>query len=182
MLACRPYIPADFDFAWQAFTANDFMCAGTRQRFAEGTALRGGLNLLGTVLFDVGLNDQERLVSLMQRSIVTSYIPISSEIEGIFSDMHQARRRDLEPSLGDRMTEKRVPCPFGGDNLNAPPLGWTVIWGGTYSNRYGGYIDEELRQWAYVFWDGDTLRKYGGEDSLDLYWACCRDSDPRDMM
>lgn len=154
---------------------------GTRRNFAEGTTLRGGLSLLSTVLSDIGPHDQERLVDIMQRSIVSSYIPISGH-EGLFGQSKQQRRRQEEPTIGDSLTEERAPCPFCGDNLSAPPLAWTLIWGGTYSNLFGWYTGDELRQWAYVFWDGVRLRKYAGDEFLAKQWEQCWWEDPRETL
>lgn len=164
------------------FKLTNLCLIGTRRNFAEGTTLRGGLNLLQTVLFDLaGQHDQERLVETMQQSIVSSYIPISAT-EGIFGEMQQLQRRQQEPSLGDSMTEERAPCPFGGSDLTTPPLAWTVIWGGTYSNLYGYYTCDEFRRWAYVFWDGDRLRRYGAEEVLVMQWKYYWDEDPRETI
>lgn len=88
---------------------------------------------------------------------------------------------DEEPTSGDSLREERAPCPFCGDNLSAPPLAWTLIWGGTYSNLYDWYTGDELRQWAYVFWDGVRLRKYGGDDFLAKQWEQSWWEDPRQI-
>lgn len=117
----------------------------------------------------------------MQQSIVSSYIPIS-DVEGVLGETQQTQRREQEPSLGDHMTEERVPMPFRGDGLDAPPLAWTLIWGGTYSNLYGWYTSDEMRRWAYVFWDGARLRSHGGEELLARQWEDCWDEDPREML
>ncbi|KAJ4386827.1 hypothetical protein N0V93_009725 [Gnomoniopsis smithogilvyi] len=161
--------------------AFEFDNSWTRRNFAEGTTLRGGLSLLSTVLSDIGANDQERLVNIMQRSIVSSYIPISGH-EGLFGQSKQQQRRQEEPTIGDSLTEERAPCPFCGDNQSVPPLAWTLIWGGTYSNLYGWYTGDELRQWAYVFWDGVRLRKYGGDEFLAKQWEQCWWEDPRETL
>lgn len=143
--------------------------------------MRGGLKLLSTTLFDARIRDKERLVSLMQQSIVSSYAPIS-EYEGVLGESQQTRRREQDPSLCDRMTEERAACPFVGDDVNEPPLAWTLIWSGTYSNLYGEYIPNEIRQWGYVFWDEDTLRKHGAEQILAQQWEARWDEDPREEL
>lgn len=133
------------------------------------------------MLFDPEIRDNERLVSLMQRSIVSSHVPISGH-EGVLGESHQARRREQDPSLGDSMIEERAACPFVGDELSGPPLAWTLIWGGTYSNLYGGYLPDEIRQWGYVFWDENRLRTHGGEQVLIAQWEGRWDEDPRDWL
>lgn len=79
------------------------------------------------------------------------------------------------------MMEARAPCPFVGDDLDAPPLAWTVIWSGTYSNLYDWYTCDKMRESAYVFWDGSRLRKYEGEEFVALQWESCWDEDPREI-
>lgn len=143
--------------------------------------MRGGLQLLSTILFDARVHDNERLVSLMQRSIVSSYVPISGG-EGVVGESQQERRREQDPSLGDNMTEQRVSCPFVGDDLSGPPLAWTLIWRGTYSNLYGEYVPDEIRQWGYVFWDEGRLRKHGGEAVLARQWEARWEEDPREWL
>lgn len=123
-----------------------------------------GLNLLRTVLFDT--KSHEHLVTTMQEHMTSSYIPIDS-FEGVLGQTKQARRRRNHPSERDRMEEQRVPFPFRGDGEpDAPPLAWTMLWGGTYSNLYGTYVPSELRVWGYVFWDGARLEAVGGGELL----------------
>lgn len=159
----------------------DNIRSGTRRNFIEGTTLHGGLSLLGTMLFDAKVCEKESLVGMMQRSIVSSYIPISKN-EGILGESQQARRREQEPTLGDSMTEERVPCEFVGDDLSGPPFAWTLIWGGTFSNLYGWYIPDEIRKWGYVFWNKDRLQKHGGEQLLATQWEASWDEDPRETL
>lgn len=148
----------------------------------EGTVLQGGLVLLSTVLFDIGPDDHERLVSLMQRSIVSSYIPINA-VEGILGESQQSARRVEQPAPEDRMTEERAPLLFTRDDLGGPPLAWTLIWAGTYSNLHGWYTSDEMRRWAYVFWDAERMEGWGGRKLLERQWEEFWDgNDPRDNL
>ena len=62
-----------------------------------------------------------------------------------------------------------------------PPLAWTLMWGGTYSNVYGWYIEPDFRRWGYVFWDAARIERTGAEELLlrqvEELWG---DEDPRD--
>jgi len=143
--------------------------------------LHGGLALLKTVLLDTTPedSDQDRLVATMQRSIASSYIPLDG-LEGIFGEAVQRRRRQQTLSARDTLTTRRAPLPFHGDYLAGPPLAWTLLWGGTYSNLVGWYIPDELRRWAYVLWDADRLELQGGRGVLQSQWDECWEHDPRD--
>ncbi|CAN8097711.1 unnamed protein product [Discula destructiva] len=164
---CRPATPPPTYLHYVQWPSLTFI--GSRNNFLEGTILQGGLVLLFTILFDTGLNDQERLASLMQRSIVSSYIPINA-LEGILGESQQSARRRGKPTPGDRMTRNRTPFPFSRDDLSEPPLAWTLIWSGTYSNLYGWYTSDEMRRWAYVFWDAERMEKWGGRELLRRQW------------
>lgn len=148
----------------------------------EGTVLHGGLGLLQTILLDTKPeNDRERLVALMRDSIASSHTPLT-EFEGAFGLTAQSHRRQEAPSTGDALTARRAPLPFLGDGLDGPPLAWTVIWDGTYSNLFGEYMPDEMRRWAYVLWDERRLEQHGGRDVLERQWGECWDHDPRDNL
>ncbi|KAJ0115656.1 hypothetical protein J7T55_010479 [Diaporthe amygdali] len=135
----------------------------------EGTSLRG-LSLLGKVLFDI--QDHQVLVSTMWENITKSWIPLNDD-EGVFGPEMQHRRRQYDPSERDRMEADRVSLPFRGDGEpDGPPLGWTLIWGGTYINLYGHYIPE-IREWGFVFWDAWRLDAMDGEELLRQQWEEC---------
>ncbi len=68
----------------------------------------------------------------------------------------------------------------GDDSAHAPPLAWTTIWGGTYSNLYGHYIPDAMRKWGYIFWDAKTLKSTGGLELVERQWQDEWDEDPRD--
>lgn len=115
----------------------------------------------------------------MKRSIVSSYIPLDSTL-GIISDYWQDRRRQQAPSYRDKLTDERVQLPFRGDCLDGPPVAWTTIWGGTYSNLIGTYLPDKIRTCGYIFWDADRLEASGGIAVLRRQWEELWDEDPRD--
>lgn len=81
------------------------------------------------------------------------------------------------------MTQKRAPMLFAGDDLNKPPLGWTLIWNGTYSNLFPWSTSDEMREWAYVFWDAERIQKWSGGVLLTRQWEeCWLGEDPRDQL
>lgn len=153
----------------------------SRPNYQEGTTLRGGLDLLRTVLTCLKPEHKETLVSIMQRSIVSSYIPLDISV-GVLSDFQQKKRRQQTPSHRDKLTNERAPLPFQGDCLYGPPVAWTTIWDETYSNLIGMYLPDTMRQWGYIFWDVDRMKAYGGLDVLRRQWEDYWDEDPRDCL
>lgn len=54
------------------------------------------------------------------------------------------------------------------------------IWGGTYSNLYGYYVEHAIRRWGYVIWDAVRLERTGAEELLERQWkAGWGEDDPR---
>jgi hypothetical protein len=89
-------------------------------------------------------------------------------------DKEDDRRRN-HPSEKDRWFMDKVPCPYRGDE-DGPPLAWTTLWGDKYSNVCGGYIDDEMRQWGYVFWDAERVQaesSSGAKEVLERQWSRC---------
>ena len=65
-------------------------------------------------------------------------------------------RRDVFlPNARDVAETSRDLLEFAGDGVppSGPPLGWVLLWGGTYANLYGEHVPETVRNWGYVFWD-----------------------------
>lgn len=79
-------------------------------------------------------------------------------------DMDRVKERDLAEQRRDAM-------PFAGDSPSAPPLAWVLLWGGKYSNLFGGYVPQELRQWGHVMWDRDRLDVNEAKKCLAELWA-----------
>ncbi len=98
----------------------------------------------------------------------------------------QFQRRQERLSERDLKQERRDPLPFMGDgepdaNGLRPPLAWTLLWGGTYSNLYGYCVQDVIRRWGYVMWDAARLERRSAKEVLARQWeAGCGYSDPRD--
>lgn len=141
-----------------------------------------GLGLLHKVLFEI--KDRDALIETVQRHITSSYLPFNT-VEGLLGETQQTIRRHEHTSERDRMQDKRAPFPFRGDHRpDAPPLGWTTIWGDTYSNLFGWYTSDSLRQIGYVFWDAERLHEHNGSliMLLEGLMVDAWDEDPRDTL
>ncbi|BCR95420.1 uncharacterized protein AKAW2_20360A [Aspergillus luchuensis] len=84
------------------------------------------------------------------------------------------RRLDY-PSAKDKREELRDPLPFRGDIVNNldgeyPPLAWTILWGGTYSNMIGDEGVSYISEWGYVMWDAARLERTGAKEVLARRW------------
>ncbi|KAH6847556.1 hypothetical protein B0I37DRAFT_405501 [Chaetomium sp. MPI-CAGE-AT-0009] len=152
----------------------------TRHALLDGTISRG-LPLFQAVS---RMADHEALIRLMQQNMgYRSGQPIPNTLRW----MTQDSRRNLNnyPSELDQMEEARQRMPFLGDDEDAPPLAWVIIWRGTYSNTYGEVIPSVLQGWGYVFWDVQRLAAKGGEmkKELRLAWSqAWSGTDPRGML
>lgn len=140
----------------------------------NGTITRGS-ELLHDILFKI--KDHARLVSTMQEQIANS-IGTSMSIKMLHSG--QSLRREKYPSDKDSKERQRDPLPFQGDNEALPPLSWTLIWQGIYSNLYGIFIPESIRLWGYTMWDAARLEHTGAKEVLARQWReRWKDTDPR---
>lgn len=140
-----------------------------------------GLELLHIVLFKT--KDHMQLVLTMQEKLGGWCF-----LERILSDSHQfvwrlehPLDRDQEHIQRDRKQQQRDPLPFEGDKADAPPLAWTLIWQGTYSNLYGEYVPDVIRRWGYIMWDSWRLEETGAKEVLACQWETIPDWDPRDQ-
>lgn len=148
-----------------------------RRILLEGTLSRG-LQLLHNVLFK--MKNHAHLVSTMQGQISQSR---GASLTQIMSDEPQSIRRELYPSDRDWKETQREPCPFHGDHKEFPPLAWTLIWRGTYSNQFGWVVEDDIRLWGYVMWDAARLEHTGAKEVLDRQWeARWKGYDPRNML
>ncbi|KAL5362093.1 hypothetical protein BJX96DRAFT_176839 [Aspergillus floccosus] len=150
-----------------------------------------GLPLLHTVFFRV--QNHDRLVTTMQEQIDWPLGDFfDDEIGGARSETSQSIRWNEFPSERDAMQERRDPLPFAGDCValagadgvwtSLPPLTWTVLWRGTYSNLYGSYVPDEIQRWGYTLWDAKRMEETGAKEApirwMEENW---RDEDPRDF-
>ncbi|EEU38633.1 uncharacterized protein NECHADRAFT_82982 [Fusarium vanettenii 77-13-4] len=135
--------------------------------YVEGTAL-AGLSPLEVIFFH--RVDRELVVSTMERHMRKSHISLGM-VAGIFGHLKQAKWRLSHPSERDRMRQEKTPFPFRGDGEpDAPPLGWTIIWGGVYCNLYGWHIPQEIRRWGFVFWDAIRMEETRAVEMLRVQW------------
>ncbi|RDW72321.1 uncharacterized protein DSM5745_07493 [Aspergillus mulundensis] len=130
-----------------------------------------GLPLLHTVFYRI--ENRAHLVSTIEEHMKTP--PNGFFLEGEWGDVmnddaHYDRLRE-GLSERDRKQNRGDPLPFQGDEIldptgTHPPLAWTLMWKGTYSNLFGGFIDDSLRRWGYVTWDAERIRRAGAEEVL----------------
>ena len=137
-----------------------------------------GFELLHAVLFK--MRDHEHLVTTMQKSISLG----GALFDGALSEGTQWARRNEQLSERDLKEQARDPLPFVGDlesdvHGSCPPLAWTLVWKGTYSNLYGEYLEDKMRCWGYVMWDAARLETEGGKELLVRQWGT--DWDPREL-
>jgi hypothetical protein len=147
--------------------------------------LRGTISLGLKVLHRMLITrDHEQRVLAMQEYICFPLGDfLESEGTGLLDRWTQQDRRQNHPSHRDQKELRRDPLPFEGDQELYPQLAWTILWRGTYSNRYGGYLKDEIRYWGYIMWDAERLEDTGGKEILARLWEerkSDRWSDPRD--
>lgn len=98
--------------------------------------------------------------------------------EWLLEDMLSAvqygfERRKLYPSPNDERESEQEPLLFSGNTSAIKPgtsFCWCLMWTGTYSNRYGDDIPDDLRQWGYVFWDRERVIGSGARGLLLRTW------------
>lgn len=144
----------------------------SRLNIIQGTISRG-LDVLQEVLL---INNMDQLISNMKD--IMTWTPgsfLEHETLGM-SSQYQRRRR--WPSSRDEMESRREAFPFRGDvevdlDGSYPPLSWTLIWNGTYSNTYGSYLPDQCREWGWVFWAAerfdDTLKELLAEEFATIW-------------
>ena len=102
------------------------------------------------------------------------------DIPAILGVTTQSSRRRQSPSDQDLKQKQRDPFPFPGDDENLPPLAWTLIWQGTYSNTFGWCIPSDLRSWGYIMWDAARFERIGAKEVLARQWEeRWKGGDPR---
>ncbi|XRM40256.1 hypothetical protein ABZX51_003576 [Aspergillus tubingensis] len=143
-----------------------------------------GLERLQTIFFKV--QEHSELVNIMEQTLVIWLENfLQGDVHGAFNWAAQSGRRVRAPSERDKKEERREPLPFRGDRVDGvyPPLAWTLLWKGTYSNMLGSYIPDEFQMWGYVMWDAARLERTGAKEVLargwELMWG--EDEDARDQ-
>lgn len=100
---------------------------------------------------------------------------LSSAADGVI-------RRDRDPSRNDLREDEHEPLVFLGDSFATtpgPPFCWCLMWKGSYSNRYGDDVPEELRNWGYIFWDRERVVGSKARELLLHIWKSQHWVDPR---
>ncbi|KAI9778197.1 MAG: hypothetical protein M1839_008314 [Geoglossum umbratile] len=139
----------------------------TRDSLLEATISRG-LNVLH--MFFSGVSDHARHILVMQSQTTPSLLGFLEN--GAWSEITQCELR-RRPLLSDREQKqsRREPLPFTGDGDSetdgpCPPLAWTVLWGGSYSNLFGEFVNHLTHRWGYVMWDAAQLEQTGTKELL----------------
>ncbi|CZR40538.1 uncharacterized protein FPRO_05438 [Fusarium proliferatum ET1] len=123
---------------------------------------------------------------------------VSEEIVAVVDDLlfrstlsyYQEARRENQHSDRDQAQDDREKMVFSRDSDGSPPLAWVIFWKETYSNLFGDFIPQSLRQWGYVMWDSDRLVNTDAVARLDQAWKDMytepvhyeAPGDPRDEM
>lgn len=118
------------------------------------------------------MESHDHLVTTMQKAM---WCVGGFQLEWEWGETRQSGRRQFRPSHRDRMEDRRDPLPFRGDGEpdakgTRPPLAWTVIWQGTYSNMYGEYIPKDTIRWGYILWDAVRIEVTGARQLLEAQW------------
>lgn len=132
--------------------------------FLNGTIPHGGLNL---ALEMIKAETHDDRVALMTKSLRAG----GEFLEETMEFAAQVSRRHGDLNDRDRAEEKGQAMMFAGDDAGAPPVAWTLLWGGRYSNLFGGYVPDELRRWGYVIWDARRIDVDGTKRYLRDLWA-----------
>ncbi len=136
-----------------------------------------GLEILYNILFKP--RTQTQLVSIVYKNIRQMFILPFFENTGFLSSEQQMSYRMCEQSDRNLKMQRAEPLPFNGDNEQGPPLAWTLIWQGIYSNLYGYVIPDEMRLWAYIMWDAERLEYTGAKEVLVRQFTTKHPRDPR---
>ena len=104
--------------------------------------------------------------------LMTKSLRVGSDfLEEAMGSAAQRHRREIHLNDRDRAEQRRQVMLFAGDEADAPPLAWTLLWGGRYSNLFGGYVPDELRRWGYIIWDARRIDVDGTKEYLKDLWA-----------
>ncbi|KAK4149372.1 hypothetical protein C8A00DRAFT_18923 [Chaetomidium leptoderma] len=141
----------------------------------EKNPMLGGLKLFRQILETINFDE---LVQLMQETILwrRGY----SLGQCLSSDAQIYRRfAAAESSEHDRAEIEKERMVFTGDEADAPPLAWVLLWREAYGNWFGEVVPPSLHDWGYIFWDELRLVETGAKDAvLRDRWP--EDDDPRE--
>ena len=123
------------------------------------------------------IRDYEHLLSTMQYQLdgPRQHFLDDGSSEALDWEALGSRRRQ-HPSERDAKQDRRDPLPFEGDCValvgadgvwtSLPPLAWTVLWHGTYSNTFGWYVEKAIQRSGYVLWDARRIEETGAKEAL----------------
>ncbi|KAI0159808.1 hypothetical protein GGR57DRAFT_438190 [Xylariaceae sp. FL1272] len=97
--------------------------------------------------------------------------------DGVFDTRCIARRRGTE--ILEPMTDTSPSA--SGEDAEVPPLGWSVMWGDRYNDRYRALAVSMWRGCGYVFWDARSLED-GGERTAHEMLTSLRDNWEADWL
>ncbi|KAL2144764.1 hypothetical protein VTI28DRAFT_8610 [Corynascus sepedonium] len=150
---------------------------GEHDDYMDGTVSRG---LKMTVRL-LAIDDHETLVAKMQRCL-THHHSLDAPMRRALGSVAQSDRRDASSNSTsinprDEAERRRDPLKFVGDAVppDGPPLGWVLLWSGTYANIYGEYVPETVRKWGYVMWDERRWAELGARDLVAKQWETAPD-------
>lgn len=105
---------------------------------------------------------------------ITRYLTSDPPIEETLSTTAQYDRQEEDNKYSAKDAAEGIePLPFSGDTAppRGPPLAWTLLWGETYVNIYGGYVPQTLQASGWVMWDGDRLDSMGARELITDQWG-----------
>ncbi|GFN15311.1 hypothetical protein AtubIFM56815_003144 [Aspergillus tubingensis] len=135
--------------------------------------LTRGLRFLHKIMYEI--QDHMEVVRIMENNLVMLWAEFLGGCHGALDITTRHDRRLDYPSAKDKREELRDPLPFRGDIVNNldgeyPPLAWTILWEGTYSNMLGGEGVSYIAEWGYVMWDAARLERTGAKEVLARRW------------
>ncbi|KAH6844566.1 hypothetical protein B0I37DRAFT_165044 [Chaetomium sp. MPI-CAGE-AT-0009] len=152
---------------------NDNVHAGSlyvrtqRQGIMHGTVSRG----LGVADKILKMDSHETLIAKIQKYLVLSCfqddpIPLTTTWPV------QRQRRAAALSARDEAEQRKDPMEFAGDAVppDGPPLGWVLLWNGTYVNIYGDHVPPAVQNWGYVMWDEHRWDERGARALVVKQW------------
>ncbi|KAL4906703.1 hypothetical protein BDW74DRAFT_177013 [Aspergillus multicolor] len=130
-----------------------------------------GLPLLHTIFYRI--ENRANLVSTIEEHMrpPPSGIFVEKEWGDAMNDDAHFGRLSEGLYIRDLKQNRCDPLLFQGDRIpdstgTHPPLAWILMWKGTYSNLFGGFIDDTFRRWGYVMWDAERIQSTGAEEVL----------------
>ncbi|KAI0538974.1 hypothetical protein GGR58DRAFT_512654 [Xylaria digitata] len=141
----------------------------SRDEYVDGMVSRG-LKLITRFL---ALDDVQDLVVAMERYIINPLLHGVSLAKSIGHTSQSTRRywSPNAPSARDEAEHQGHRMSFAGDLLppNGPPLAWVVLWGGRYTNFYGGAAPTQPKRWGYTMWDARRWADVGEKKLKELF-------------